>query len=68
MCWWRILECYAFIIANIKEKSDIAPDSPTVICLQTDDSNSANIFRVLQLRTVLPTRRSVTTADDEALF
>jgi hypothetical protein len=56
------------LLHNIKEKSDIAPKTPAVICLQTDDSNSADIFRVLQLRAVPPMRGSVTTADDEGLF
>jgi hypothetical protein len=40
------------LLQNIKEKSDIAPTTPAVICLQTEDANSAVIFRVLQLRAV----------------
>jgi hypothetical protein len=40
------------LLQNIKEKSDVAPNTPAVIYFQTDHANSAYIFRVLQLRVV----------------
>jgi hypothetical protein len=61
--FWNVMH---LLLQNIKEKSDIAPKTPAVICFQTDDSNSADIFRVLQLRAVPPMR--VSTADDEGRF
>ena len=64
----ELLNVMHLLLQNIEEKSSMAPNSPTVICLQTDDSNSADIFRVLQLTAVSPTRGSVTPADDEGLF
>lgn len=46
----------------------MAPNSPAITCLETDDSNSADIFRVLKLRAVPPARGSVTPTDDKGLF
>jgi len=64
----ELLNVMHLLLQNFKEKSNMAPNSPAVICLQTDDSNSADIFRALQLRVVSPMKGSVTPADDEGLF
>jgi hypothetical protein len=48
----ELLNIMHLLLQNIKEKSDISPNTPAVIYLQTDDANIDDILRVVQLRAV----------------